>query len=99
MLPPDEHPPDENHRGWKAPATEIQPFAENAPIAIHEGNLPHWEQTGTTYFITFRLGDSLPAGKLREFQTMQQGWLRTHGRGDASQLATLPPEQQRDYHR
>ena len=34
------------------------------PIAIqtHDANLPHWEQAGATYFVTFRLIDSVAAG-------------------------------------
>ena len=90
--------------GAKAPATDgavtdIQAFSERAEIRTYTGNLPHWEQSGTTYFITFRLGDSLPTGKLRELQNAQRAWLHAHGLDDRSQLASLTREQQRDYHR
>ena len=44
------------------------------------GNLPHWSQTCAT-FVTFRLGDSLPAEKLAKFQAERDEWLRTHPRG------------------
>ena len=99
MQPEDQPTSERDGRGWKAPATGIQPFSERAGIRIHTGNLPHWEQSGTTYFITFRLGDSLPAGKLRELQIQRQDWLRAHGLDDASQLVSLTREQQRDYRR
>ena len=36
---------------------------------IHKRNLPHWEMSGATYFITFRLANSIPVSvinKLRE---------------------------------
>ena len=99
MQPGDQPSSEGDDRGWKAPATGIQPFSESAGIRIHTGNLPHWEQNGTTYFITFRLGDSLPAGKLRELQIQRQNWLRAHGLDDTSQLVSLTLEQQRDYRR
>ena len=34
------------------------------PIVQKHGHLPHWEQSGATYFVTFRLADSLPANVL-----------------------------------
>ena len=34
--------------------------------------LPHWRQPGATYFITFRLGDSLPAARLRELDDVRR---------------------------
>ncbi|MEZ5305122.1 MAG: transposase [Verrucomicrobiales bacterium] len=33
------------------------------PICTYRRNLPHWRQTGATYFVTFRLGDSIPPEK------------------------------------
>jgi hypothetical protein len=30
-------------------------------IRYTENLLPHWQQKGATYFITFRLADSIPA--------------------------------------
>lgn len=35
-------------------------FDKNRPAAIQNRHLPHWSQEGATYFVTFRLGDSLP---------------------------------------
>jgi REP element-mobilizing transposase RayT len=51
-------------------------FDPNAPIADLTGNLPHWRQSGTTYFVTFRLADSLPLEKLALWRREQQAWLR-----------------------
>ncbi len=53
-------------------------FNPNLPLDIHERNLPHWEQDGTTYFITFRLADSLPQKKLDQWISERQAWLKTH---------------------
>jgi REP element-mobilizing transposase RayT len=41
-------------------------------------NLPHWFREGATYFITFRLGDSVPAGVLRQWRAEQEEWLRVN---------------------
>jgi putative transposase len=30
------------------------------PMRIYWRNLPHWRQNGATYFVTFRLADSIP---------------------------------------
>ena len=51
------------------------PLAETTPSA--SGNLPHWEQTGKTVFVTFRLADSLPQEKLSEWQALESEWM-TH---------------------
>jgi leucyl-tRNA synthetase len=39
-------------------------FEEKQEITIRERNLPHWQQDGKYYFVTWRLADSLPAGLL-----------------------------------
>ncbi|MGI8431963.1 MAG: carbamoyl-phosphate synthase large subunit, partial [Chthoniobacterales bacterium] len=41
-------------------------------------NLPHFEQPGATYFVTFRLGDSVPQSLLQEWREEQQNWLKHH---------------------
>jgi REP element-mobilizing transposase RayT len=33
--------------------------------------MPHWRQDGCTYFVTFRLADSVPAELLRRWQALQ----------------------------
>ncbi|MDL5050736.1 nicotinate-nucleotide--dimethylbenzimidazole phosphoribosyltransferase [Oscillatoria amoena NRMC-F 0135] len=40
----------------------FEPFDE---IKTRQANLPHWEQAGVLYFVTFRLADSLPRKKTR----------------------------------
>jgi putative transposase len=44
------------------------------PIHRYERHLPHWRQQGATYFVTFRLADSLPQEKLQVLDTMRQKW-------------------------
>jgi len=41
--------------------------------------LPHWEQAGCVYFITFRLKDSIPRGKLADWNERRKLWLRSRG--------------------
>ena len=41
-------------------------------------NLPHWEQDECTYFVTYRLADSLPGSKLAELRAEQENWKRLH---------------------
>ena len=43
------------------------------------GNLPHWSQQCAT-FVTFRLGDSLPEGKLAQLQVEREEWMKAHPR-------------------
>lgn len=41
-------------------------------------HLPHWRQDGATYFVTFRLADSLPQAKLIEIKNLRAHWENTH---------------------
>jgi REP element-mobilizing transposase RayT len=41
------------------------------------GRLPHWEKDGATYFITFRLADSLPKSVLDRIESERQATART----------------------
>jgi REP element-mobilizing transposase RayT len=50
-------------------------FDPKADFSVHRRNLPHWCQAGTTYFVTFHLGDSLPATKLAAFREQKKRWL------------------------
>src|SRR5258707_2520216 len=42
------------------------------------GRLPHWERVGATYFVTFRLFDSLPATVLQQIKEASRGNARTN---------------------
>jgi putative transposase len=47
-------------------------------VHVYRRHMPHWRQPGATYFVTFRLADSLPQEKLDEIKRMRQEWERTH---------------------
>jgi valyl-tRNA synthetase len=51
---------------------------EFADVDISRRRLPHWRQEGATYFVTFRLADSLPASKLAELDEERERWLAFH---------------------
>lgn len=48
------------------------------PVTMYQRHLPHWRQDGATYFVTFRLADSLPQQKLEELKRWRAEWERTH---------------------
>ncbi|MDB6149092.1 MAG: cpsaseii lrg: carbamoyl-phosphate synthase large subunit, partial [Chthoniobacter sp.] len=53
-------------------------FNEQAELERTRRNLPHWEQPGATYFITFRLADAVPQTLLREWKQEIETWLKFH---------------------
>ncbi len=61
-----------------APPPGFQGFRDDLPLKVYERDLPHWRQDGATYFVTFRLADSLPQAKLRELRAFQADWERRH---------------------
>ena len=42
-------------------------------------NLPHWRLTGATYFVTFRLADSIPEAVARRWEAGRAAWDQEHG--------------------
>ncbi len=48
------------------------------PIDKRPGKLPHWSQDEVMQFVTFRLGDSIPVGKLRIWREERQVFLNIH---------------------
>jgi REP element-mobilizing transposase RayT len=43
-------------------------FENKRPASIKRRHLPHWTQDGATYFVTFRLKDSVPSEVLQQWQ-------------------------------
>jgi len=66
-------------RMWNLPAPPgFQGLREDVAMTTYMRHLPHWRQDGATYFVTFRLGDSLPQEKLRELAALRTDWERRH---------------------
>src|ERR1043166_1784892 len=62
---------------WNLPAPPgFQGLREDLPLEVYEQLLPHWRQDGATYFVTFRLADSLPRAKLDELTELGREWER-----------------------
>ncbi len=53
-------------------------FDEHAPFKMTRRHLPHWEQQGATYFVTFRLADSVPKNLLKQWRDELETWLKFH---------------------
>ena len=66
----------------------FNPWAE---IVVGANRLPHWEQPGATYFVTFHLADSLPAGRLAEWREEREAWRKWNPE-------PWSPAQEREYH-
>ena len=84
-----------------SPLKFFNPFER---IEVSHGNLPHWEQTNATYFITWRTADSIPQDLLKQWHHDRQRWLVAHGIDPLLddlhwQIECLPETQRREYHR
>ena len=53
-------------------------FDPHRELAVVRRRLPHWRQMRVTYFITFRLADSLPQSLLCQWRDEHAVWLRWH---------------------
>jgi len=57
---------------------ELQFFNPYAEVRHTENRLPHWQQQGAVYFLTFRLADAVPDNLLNEWQSERATWLQFH---------------------
>jgi transposase IS200 family protein len=71
-------------------------FDPSQPVGHLSGNLPHWRQESVQYFVTFRLADSIPQSKLRQWQEEKAAWLtrnpEPHTRKQVQEFWHLFPE-------
>src|SRR5437016_7395600 len=71
---------------WNLPPPPgFQGMHPDKPLTVYVRHLPHWRQDGATYFVTFRLGDSLPQSKLEEIKLLRRDWERRHNAFDSKQ--------------
>ncbi|GAA5481208.1 class I tRNA ligase family protein [Haloferula sargassicola] len=63
----------------------------NIPTTATERNLPHWQQDGRSYFVTWRLADSLPQEKLNQWKLERAEWTKNHP-------GELTDDQQAEFH-
>jgi REP element-mobilizing transposase RayT len=50
----------------------FQPFDPRRQVQVTQRILPHWHQPGATYFVTFRLADSLPSIVRQRYDELRQ---------------------------
>ncbi len=50
-------------------------FNEYVEVRKTGGKLPHWEQPGATYFLTWRLADSIPEELMGKWRAERDAWL------------------------
>lgn len=70
---------------------ELRFFDPFAHIDHTENRLPHWQQPGAAYFVTFRLADAVPKALLDRWQEERAAWLR-------QRPEPWTPEMERKYH-
>ena len=71
--------------------SELRFFNPCAKIRHTENRLPHWQQKGAVYFITFRLADAVPTRIRNQWENEREAWLRIH-------LEPWSEEIEREYH-
>jgi hypothetical protein len=71
-------PPQERAMWNLPPPPGFQGLHPDKPLTVYQRHLPHWRQDGATYFVTFRLADSLPQSKLAELVCLREAWERRH---------------------
>jgi REP element-mobilizing transposase RayT len=78
------------------PAVALASRPRFGEVTIRDrGRLPHWEKESATYFITFRLADSLPKSVLDEIESEREAIVKT-----ANQLhRPLSPDERRKIQR
>ena len=65
-------------------STTFQFFNPAAKVTISHRHLPHWDQAGATYFITWRTTDSIPREIWLRWREERDVWLLAHDINPAS---------------
>jgi REP element-mobilizing transposase RayT len=53
-------------------------FSPLRDVRVSRNRLPHWEQDGATFFLTFRVADSLPHVLIHRWREEQSRWRAAH---------------------
>ena len=83
---------------------ELQFFERDDDFDVIQRALPHWAQTGTLVFVTFRTADSMPTAVVQKWHDERDLWLRQH-HIDPSQddwrlrIGKLEPSKQQEFQR
>ncbi|MEQ8821431.1 MAG: transposase [Sumerlaeia bacterium] len=83
----------DNNETTPARETLALPFLDPfEAIQKHRHRLPHWQQGEAWQFVTWRLGDSLPSEKLKEWRLEKECWVLEHPE-------PWDPEEEKEHHR
>jgi len=55
--------------------SDLQFFNPYAEIRLTGNRLPHWQQEGAVYFVTFRLADAVPRNLREQWEHERKAWL------------------------
>ncbi|HLP78675.1 MAG TPA: PHP domain-containing protein, partial [Candidatus Paceibacterota bacterium] len=69
--------------GWKPAPLPFRAFDKSRTASITSRRLPHWQQEGATYFVTFRLADSLPREVYEDWRRERAEALRQVGQASS----------------
>jgi carbamoylphosphate synthase large subunit/REP element-mobilizing transposase RayT len=69
-------PAESNSSGTAVPI--FRSLDEHGEITRTRRNLPHWTQPGATYFVTFRLADSVPTDLRAQWEEELSAWKKHH---------------------
>lgn len=79
----------------------FEPFNRWGEVETFQRHLPHWHQDGATYFVTFRLGDSIPQQKLVQWAVERKQWLSMHpepwDQKTTTEYTTMFPERRQQW--
>jgi len=70
---------------------ELRFFNPYADIRFTANRLPHWQQQGAIYFVTFRLADAVPYHLRTQWEAERAAWLRFHPQPWSAEM-------EREYH-
>ncbi len=79
-------------RGVYPACMELRFFNPWAETIVGRNRLPHWDQPGATYFLTFRLADSIPSKLLDQWRAERDLWMQCNPE-------PWTPEQEAQYHK
>src|SRR2546423_13773538 len=75
----------------RAMPRELRFFDRYGDIRQTKNRLPHWQQDGATYFVTFHLADSVPSDLLADWRHQREAWMTQNP-------PPLTPKLEREYH-
>ncbi len=75
------------------------PFNPVENVQRTRRTLPHWFQEGRTYFVTFRLTDSMPREKREQIEAQRDAWMHAKGLRSLDEIEKLQDEDRKEYHR